>query len=78
MLKKNARKSKLGSKFTFLPSHFLSTSASKGTLMHFHMCSNLMLAFLILETYLKYVAAVFGEREVEKKSLHSRKQPNFN
>lgn len=46
--------------------------------MHFHICSNLMLAILILETYLKYVAAVFGEREVEKKSLHSRKQPNFN
>ena len=38
-----------------------------------------MLAFLILETYLKYVALVFGERGVEnKKTLHSRKQPNFN
>lgn len=77
--------SKLSSEFTFLPSNFHFTSGyfsyeyhgkpTKGKPMHFNTCSNLMCAFLILETYFKICSLVFGEREVGKKSMHSKKQP---
>lgn len=36
-----------------------------------------MLAFLILETYLKYVALVFGERGVEKKIFAFQEAAQF-
>lgn len=36
-----------------------------------------MLAILILGTYLKYVAAVFGEREVEKKIFAFQEAAQF-
>ena len=45
--------------------------------MHFNISSNFMLSFLILETYLKYVVLVLGERGVEKKIFAFQEATQF-